>query len=339
VSPMFLRAAKAALVASLVLLPAFTGWLVRECTAPSGGPGTSVFFEVEKGRSVRAVAAGLHDQKVIRSPLALTLAYDLFYSRERLKAGEYELTFPASAKAVLFRMFRGRVYLRPLTIPEGLTGNEIAELLRAQGAGDSGSFRTAFRETARVAEWDNTARDLEGYLFPDTYLLPRKATAGDIVEAMTGQFRRVFHEGWRKRADELGLSVRDVVILASLIEKETALPAERPLVSAVFHNRLRIGMKLDCDPTVIYGLKLEDKYSGRLLSRDLKFPSPFNTYIHAGVPPGPICNPGRLSLEAALYPAPDNYLYFVARGDGSHSFSRTFSDHAQAVEKYHLKKK
>jgi UPF0755 protein len=335
---MVLRAAKAALLGALVLLPALTGWLARECTAPFPGPGTSAIFEVQKGRSVRAVAGSLRKQKIIRNSLALTLSYDLYYSRERLKAGEYEFTFPASAREVLFKIFRGRIYLQPITIPEGLTGNEIAGLVSSRGAADPGSFRTAFHETARVAEWDPEAPNLEGYLFPDTYFLPRKATAGDYIGAMTGQFRRVFHEGWRRRAVELGLSVREVVILASLIEKETALPEERPLVSAVFHNRLRIGMKLDCDPTVIYGLKLEDKYSGRLLSRDLKFPSPYNTYIHAGLPPGPICNPGKPSLEAALYAAPENYLYFVARGDGSHSFGRTLGEHLRAVEKYRLKK-
>jgi UPF0755 protein len=335
---MVLKAVRVALLGALVLLPALTGWLARECTATSPGPGASVFFEVQKGRSVRAVAGSLRKQKIIRSSLALTLSYDLYYSRERLKAGEYEFTFPASAKEVLFKIFRGRIYLQPVTFPEGLTANEIAGLVGSRGEAEAESFRTVFHETGRVAEWDPKAPDLEGYLFPDTYFLPRKAMAGDYVEAMTGQFRRVFHGGWRRRAAELGLSVREVVILASLIEKETALPEERPLVSAVFHNRLRIGMKLDCDPTVIYGLKLEDKYSGRLLSRDLKFPSPYNTYIHAGLPPGPICNPGKSSLEAALYPAADKYLYFVARGDGSHRFSRTFSEHLQAVERYHLKK-
>jgi UPF0755 protein len=134
------------------------------------------------------------------------------------------------------------------------------------------------------------------------------------------------------------MSVRDVVVLASLIEKETGLAAERPLVSAVFHNRLRLGMKLDCDPTVIYALRLEDKYSGRLLTRDLEFPSPYNTYLHAGLPPGPICSPGRSSLEAALFPADEPYLYFVAKGDGSHRFSRTFGEHQKAVQSYLLKK-
>jgi peptidoglycan lytic transglycosylase G len=332
------RTLKAALLAAVVGLPALTGWLVRECRAPHPGPGTSAFFEVPRGRSVRAVLSALRDQNLVRSSAALTLAYDLFYSRERLRAGEYEFTFPASGREVLFKILRGRIYLHPVTVPEGLTGDEIAGIAAERAGVEAGPFREAFRETGLVAEWDAKAPDLEGYLFPDTYLLPRKVTAAALVEAMVGGFRKVFGEAWRKRAVELGLGVRGAVTLASLIEKETALDAERPLVSAVFHNRLRIGMKLDCDPTVIFALRREDKYSGRLLSRDLKFPSPYNTYLHSGLPPGPICNPGRASLEAALYPAQGDYLYFVAQGDGSHHFSRTFGEHQRAVERYHLKK-
>jgi UPF0755 protein len=335
---MFLRTVKAILLAALLLLPALTGWLVKECSTPYQGSGSNVFFEVQKGRSARNVIGNLGAWNVIHSSLAVTLAHRLFYSRQRLKAGEYEFAFPASGKDVLFKIFRGRIYLHPVTVPEGLTGDEIAGVLAAQAGVEPGAFRSAFQQTSPVTEWDARAVNLEGYLFPDTYLVPRKVTAGEFVDAMVGEFRKVFHEGWRKRAAELGLSVRDVVILASLIEKETGLPAERPLVSAVFHNRLRLGMKLDCDPTVIYGLKLEDKYSGRLLSRDLAYPSAYNTYVHSGLPPGPICNPGRQALEAALYPATESYLYFVAQGDGSHHFSRSFAEHRQAVQRYQLKK-
>jgi UPF0755 protein len=151
---------------------------------------------------------------------------------------------------------------------------------------------------------------------------------------MVAEFREVFDEGRRRRAAELGLSVRDVVTLASLIEEETALPGERPLVAAVFHNRLKIGMKLDCDPTVAYALKRAGRYAGRLLLKDLKFESPYNTYLHAGLPPGPISNPGQASLDAALHPAPESYLYFVARGDGGHKFSRTLGEHLDAVREY-----
>jgi len=335
---MLLRTVKALLLASLLVLPALTGWLVRECSTPHPGPGPNAFFEVPRGRSVRAVIGNLGARNVVRSPLALVIAHKLFYSRQLLKAGEYEFAFPASAKEVLFKIIHGKIYLHPVTVPEGLTGEEIGGVLAAQAGVEAGPFRAAFQQTASVAEWDPRAASLEGYLFPDTYLVPRKVTAGEFVDAMVGEFRKVFHEGWRKRAAELGLTVRDVVILASLIEKETGLPGERPLVSAVFHNRLRLGMKLDCDPTVIYGLKLEDKYSGRLLSRDLAYPSAYNTYMHAGLPPGPICNPGRQALEAALYPSPESYLYFVAQGDGSHYFSRSFAEHRQAVQRYQLKK-
>ena len=338
VARILLRGIRAGLLAALVLLPAVSGWLAEGNTAPWPGPGSSVFFEVPKGRSVRAVAADLGRRKIVRSPLAVTLAHELYYPRQRPKAGEYEFTFPAGARDILFKMFHGRIYLRPLTVPEGLTADEVGELAGAHGGVDPAAFRGVFRRTALVAEWDAAASDLEGYLFPDTYLVPRKVQAAELVEMMVGGFRKAFPEAWRQRAAELRMSVRDVVILASLIEKETALAAERPLVSAVFHNRLRLGMKLDCDPTVIYALRLADKYSGRLLSRDLQFPSPYNTYVHAGLPPGPICNPGRSALEAALYPADEAYLYFVARGDGSHRFSRTLAEHQKAVRSYLLKK-
>ena len=151
---------------------------------------------------------------------------------------------------------------------------------------------------------------------------------------MVDQFQAIFGERLEARAESLRMSVRQVVILASLIEKETSVPEEMKLVSAVFHNRLRIGMKLDCDPTIIYALKLKGAYDGQLTRKDLTLDSPYNTYRHAGLPPGPICNPGREALEAALYPAAEPYLYFVARNDGGHQFSRTFSEHAAAVQRY-----
>jgi UPF0755 protein len=151
---------------------------------------------------------------------------------------------------------------------------------------------------------------------------------------MVDQFRGVFAELWRRRAAALGFSVRDAVILASLIEKETGRPEERPLVSSVFHNRLRAGMKLDCDPTIIYALKKAGPYDGKLHGKDLRYESPFNTYLHAGLPPGPICNPGRASLDAALHPAETEFFYFVARHDGSHQFSRTLREHDRAVGEF-----
>jgi UPF0755 protein len=333
---MVLKSIRAALLAALFLLSSVTGWLVRELGAPAAAAaGTGgVFFEVEKGWSARSVIARLRDRGIVRGGLALGLACRAFFPGERFKAGEYLFSPPLDAKDALFRIFGGRVYLEPVTIPEGLTGEEIAALLRPGDAEGAAAFRRAFLDAGLIADLDPRAEDLEGYLFPDTYNLPRKAPEADIVAAMVGEFHEVFDEGRRRRAAELGLTVREAVTLASLIEEETALPDERPLVSAVFHNRLKIGMKLDCDPTIAYALKREGRYTGRLLFRDLAFPSPYNTYLHAGLPPGPIANPGRPSLEAALYPAPEGYLYFVARGDGSHRFSRTLGEHLDAVKKF-----
>jgi UPF0755 protein len=328
------KALRAALLAAVVVIPAASGWLVRELRTAGPRPREPVLFEVEKGWSARAVLERLGRAGLVRSAFALRLACHVFYPGESFKAGEYLFATPLAPKAILLQVFAGRIHLVPVVVPEGLTGEEIAGLVRPGGAEGAAAFRRAFLATDLIADWDPRAKDLEGYLFPDTYHLPRKASAEDLVGAMVTEFREVFDEARRRRAGELGLSVRDAVTLASLIEEETALPDERPLVSAVYHNRLRIGMKLDCDPTVAYALKLGGRYTGRLLFRDLRFESPYNTYLHGGLPPGPISNPGRESLDAALHPAAEGYLYFVARGDGSHTFSRTLGEHLDAVRRF-----
>jgi UPF0755 protein len=333
---MFLKSIKAVLATVVLLLPAFTGWLVRELAAPAAAsPGSAgVFFEVEKGWSSRSVIGNLEDRGIVRRALPLRLACRVFYPDERFKAGEYLFVPPLRTKEALFRIFAGRIHLEPVTIPEGLTGQEIAGLLRPGDPEGAAAFLLAFLDAGLIADLDPRAKDLEGYLYPNTYSLPRKAPQADLVAAMVAEFHEVFNQDHRRRAAELGMSVREAVILASLIEEETALLDERPLVSAVFHNRLKIGMKLDCDPTIVYALKHEGRYTGQLLLRDLKFASPYNTYLHAGLPPGPITNPGKSSLDAALHPASEPYLYFVARGDGSHRFSRTLGEHLDAVKKF-----
>jgi len=323
-------------VAAVFLVAAGTGWIVRALSAPAGraAAAESAFFEVGKGWTARTVLDRLGREGFVRDPLPLRLACRIFYPDERFKAGEYLFSPQLPAKAALFRIFGARVHLEPLTVPEGLTADEIAALVRPDDAAGAAAFRRAILDPGPIADLDPRARDLEGYLFPETYNLPRDAPEVDLVGAMVARFREVFDESRRRRAVELGLTIRDVVTLASLIEKETALPSERPLVSAVFHNRLKIGMKLDCDPTVVYALKRQGLYKGRLFRKDLKFASPYNTYLHSGLPPGPISNPGLASLDAALQPSPDAYLYFVARGDGSHRFSRTLGEHLEAVKRY-----
>jgi len=329
-----LKIGKAALLGAQLLILAGWVWLALESRPQHRAAGRPVIFEVQKGKGVGAIAADLRASGVIRKRTPFILAYELFYAPRNVKAGEYELPADGRILDILGRLVEGRVVLHPVTIAEGLTENEILGHLAASGFGRLETFEAAARDTADIAFLDPKAADLEGYLYPETYHFPKGATAEEILQRMTGQFREVFDSSFRAGTAARRMSVRDVVTLASLIEKESALPAERKLVSAVFHNRLDLGMKLDCDPTVIYGLTRIGPFEGRLRTKDLKTDTPYNTYLHAGLPPGPICSPGRVSLEAAINPADVDYLYFVSRNDGSHEFSRTLTAHRRAVRKY-----
>jgi UPF0755 protein len=326
------------LLIGIVLILALAAAFFREYEVTPVAPAGKVVFEIGPGRTVRAIARDLQERGIIRRSWAFLAGYKLFHERQKIRAGEYEFDLPLKAKDVLLTLLRGKIFLHPLTVPEGLTAREVADLIRDAGYPMRGSFLEACGDAGPIASWDGQAADLEGYLFPDTYQFAKGASARTISEAMVKEFRKVFGEAGHQRAAELGMTVRSVVTLASLIEKETSVPDERPLVSAVFHNRLRIGMKLDCDPTVIYALKRDGLYRGRLLSQDLKYASPYNTYVSPGLPPGPICSPGRDSLRAALYPAPEKYLYFVANNNGAHHFSSGYAEHLLAVKKFQLKK-
>jgi UPF0755 protein len=232
----------------------------------------------------------------------------------------------------------GNVRLYSITVPEGLIIQEIAELMEEEGFATKNEFLLVAANASLVSTMDKVAENLEGYLFPETYRFAKGTTAEEIVASLVFQFQKVFNQGWIDRAADLGMSIRDIVILASLIEKETSLRDEMRIISSVFHNRLKIGMKLDCDPTIIYALKLEGRYKDRLRTKDLKWDSPYNTYLYSGLPPGPIANPGRQALEAALYPADEDFMYFVSKNNGSHHFSRTFREHQNAVNKYQRRK-
>ena len=339
------RTAKAVLILGPALLlaglAAVALGLWRAYVTPVPGPpgGDKVVLVVEKGSGVRRVADQLARAGVIRSPWPFVFGYKVSSPKQSVKAGEYEFSFPLAPREALRALVEGRVRLYLLTVPEGLTGPEVEQVVARYDFIGDGGFGAAFRNVALISDWDPAARDLEGYLFPDSYNVLRGISTADLVAAMVAEFRRVNDEARRRRAAELQMTVREVVTLASLIEEETALPEERPRVAAVFHNRLRRGMKLDCDPTIIYAMKRDGTYRGRLLKKDLDYPSPYNTYLRGGLPPGPICSPGRTSLDAALHPAADDALYFVARGDGSHVFSRTLRDHQTAVRKLQLQKK
>jgi UPF0755 protein len=328
------RILNAALLLAVAVLAAATLLFVRDYETMPHGPSGKVLFEVPPGASVREIASSLRSKGLLRRTWAFLAGYRLFHPGRTLKAGEYEIAVPAPPRDLLAKLLEGKVFLHPITVPEGLTILEIDELFRAAEFPVRGSLAEAAADPAPAAAWDPRAVDLEGYLFPDTYRFAKDTPASLVVAAMAARFGKSFGPAETGRAAALGMTVRQVAILASLIEKETALPDERPLVSAVFHNRLRIGMKLDCDPTIIYALKKEGLWRGRLLLDDLKLPSPYNTYRAPGLPPGPICNPGEGSLRAALYPAPGEFLYFVADAAGRHVFSRSFREHLAAVQRY-----
>jgi UPF0755 protein len=331
---MLVKAIKTGLITVTILLFLFITWFSLEFYRPLKMQPNTIVFEVEKGQTAKEIAHKLKKNGIIKKTWPILLGYRIFFSAQSLKAGEYILEIPLSPKNLLHILSEGAVYLHSITIPEGLITKEIADLLDSEGFAVEQEFLEQTQDTSLIVSMDKEATSLEGYLFPETYHFAKGTSAKEIVTAMVSQFITVFTQEWMDRSKELGLSVRDVVILASLIEEETSIREEKRLVSAVFHNRLNIGMKLDCDPTIIYVLKREGSFKDRLRTKDLKLDSPFNTYLHPGLPPGPIANPGRDSLEAALYPADVKFLYFVSKNDGSHHFSETFREHQNAVNKY-----
>jgi UPF0755 protein len=237
---------------------------------------------------------------------------------------------------VVDKLTRGDVHERLVTFPEGLTIRETATLYEERRLGDAEAFLAAARDVAAIADLDPRARDLEGYLFPETYSLAANQPPARLIAMMLERFRAAFPEEARKEAERQGRSVREVVTLASLVEKETARSDERAIVAGVYRNRLSRGMGLQADPTVIYGLQLAGRYTGNLTRADLSFDTPYNTYKHAGLPPGPIASPGRAAIEAALRPADVDFLYFVSRNDGSHEFARTLTEHNRNVHRYQI---
>ena len=325
---------KNGLLATVIIVFVASACFIHEFNSKRKSPTGKIKFEVLSGQSVTSIAKELKDKKLIKRTWPFLVGYKLFFSPAGLKAGEYSFLLPLSTKGVLSLLIEGNIILHSITIPEGLTRSETAEYLKSQYSLDKDSFLLSSLNTKLIYELDKKAKDLEGYLFPETYHFPKNTTTDKIVSSLIDQFKKTFSNEEKKRAAELKMTIREIVILASLIEKETSLPGERSLVSAVFHNRLRISMKLDCDPTIVYALKQAGKYKGRLLTKDLKLDSPYNTYLNRGLPPGPIANPGQACLKAALNPADVKYLYFVSRNDGSHKFSLSFREHQNAVNKY-----
>ncbi len=311
----------------LLLLPAgAAAWLFF---APFG-PETETFVELAPGSSVVRMGQQLEEAGVVRSQFAFDLVRWL--KRGTLKAGEYRFDHPATVTEVYARISRGDVYTRTVIIPEGSSLFEIAARLEQAGFGTRQSFLDgAAKQVGLVKDLDPGATSLEGYLFPDTYHFARKFGPAQICAAMVRRFRAI--------AAQLGLkgNMHRVVTMASLVERETAVDAERPLVAGVFENRLAKKMPLMTDPSVIYGLELEGRWRGAIYQSDLKLDTPYNTYLHTGLPPGPVANPGLRSLRAAMEPANTTYLYFVAAGanpQGRSLFASTIEEHQRNVADY-----
>lgn len=287
--------------------------------------------KVERGESLSSVARKLKDKELIGNKKIFLLWAWLSGSERKIQWGLYRFDLPLSPKEVLDRMVLGKGALHRITIAEGLKLSQIAELLEEADIAEKAKFLAEAGSPNLLSRLGLEGQGIEGYLFPDTYYFPPFISEREILIAMTNQFRTVFSPAMEAQAEALGLSLHEVITLASLIEKETGREAERPLISAVFHNRIKRHIPLQSDPSVIYGLK---RFFGTLTRRDLQSHTPYNTYLLRGLPPGPICNPGLSSLKAALDPAKVPYLYFVSKNDGSHLFSVSLEDHNRAVKIY-----
>ncbi len=303
---------------------------------PAALSATPITFDVESGQGLHEISRQLAEAGLIRDALKFTLLARIQGQETAIQAGEYLLSAAMPPEAILRDMITGRVRLYRLTVPEGFAVRQIADVVAKTGYGTSEDFLTACRAPRFLAMLDIPRASCEGYLFPDTYHFPASATPIQIVTAMVNRFWERFPDAWKTRAAEIGLSVHEVVTLAAIIEKETGAAFERPVISSVFHNRLKRRMRLQTDPTVIYGIA---NFDGNLTRKHLNTPTPYNTYIIPGLPPGPIANPGSAAIEAALYPADTDYLYFVSKKDATHHFSTTIAEHNRAVRKYQLRRR
>ena len=319
---------RAILISLLVAVLAVAAWLAYGLLFPVGPRGPERFVLLRPGSSARHIARDLKGAGIIPSASAF-LAWHYWHGLPALKAGEYKFDHPAAAREVYNRIVEGDVYVHTVVIPEGYNIFDIANALQAAGLGSRDDFLAITRsDVALISDLDPQAPSLEGYLFPDTYEFTRTQSLQDIAAAMVRRFRQESHQL------RLDTDFHRVVTMASIVEKETAVPAERPLVASVFYNRLHHNIVLATDPSVIYAALLAGRYDGVIHQSDLQFDSLYNTYRHRGLPPGPISNPGRDALQAAMQPASSDFLYFVSDHSGHHRFARTMQEHSRNVAAY-----
>ena len=323
----------------LLTAAVFAGlWVNQHLTAPLESPGESRIVTIPQGRSFASVAQDLEDEGIIDNALLFRLLGRITQSAHSVQAGEFHVHTGWNRLKLLATLVHGQEVLYTVRIPEGSTWWETARIVDQSGLTTFEAFAAAAHNASLLAEYDIPAQNAEGYLFPETYALPRpqSGSARPVIKAMLDEFkRRTTGSLWTEAAPS-PQRVHELVILASLVEKETAREDERARIAGVFENRLNRGMRLQCDPTIIYGLGPD--FDGNLTRKDLRdSANPYNTYRHSGLPPGPICSPGIASLEAGLHPEDHDFFYFVATGEGGHHFSRTLKEHNQAVREYQLR--
>jgi UPF0755 protein len=320
----------------IAALGGLAGWLDSRISRPyRGHRPEKLFVDIPRGTSRWNIAGILKQDDVIRDRLAFEI-FALWHFRKPLMAGEYYFDSPLNSKEVFDKISQGKIFVHIVTIPEGWTMFDIADEVARQGICSRDEFLAAARDPSAISDLASNAPSLEGYLFPSTYQFTRHTTCKQIAHRMTQDFRAVWEtlDSSNSPAFPEGLTLGQVITLASLVERETPRREERPIVAGVFYNRLRMGLPLQCDPTVQYALDLAGHPEKNVRSQDLRLDSPYNTYLHRGLPPGPIANPGEASLRAALAPAQTDYLYFVANDKGGHFFSKTLAEHNRNVARY-----
>ena len=323
----------ACLIASVWIL---LGWFYYQASTPASDDSRNVVIKIEPGMTLKQVSVLLKNENLIGNSAVFRLLAIIQGKQSQIMVGEYEVSSAMIPVDILQRVTSGKTVLHPITIPEGYRITEIAELLASNGLVDKEEFIRLTEDKEIIQFWDIPGNSLEGYLFPETYHFSKFTDARKIIDTMVKTFKdKVLPLNLGKVSKDIKLTSHEVITLASIIEKETGKSEERPLISSVFHNRLKKKMRLQTDPTVIYAIK---NFDGNIRKKDLSLDSPYNTYRYKGLPPGPIANPGLKSIVAVLEPDVSDYLYFVSRQDGSHQFSATLDAHESAVRKYQLKK-
>ena len=309
------------------------------CITPYGNTPVDITINITEGANFKKVSFLLAEKNIIRKSIRFNLLAKLKNAEHKIKTGEYCMTMPMSPVEVLDKLIKGEVITHSVTIPEGKNIFDIAKIMEEAGLGSAAGTLEKMRDPQFIKSLGIEEESLEGFLFPDTYHFSRKTVPEKILRRMVARHNRIISPEIKKEAKQKGMTIKEVIILASLVEKETARTFEKPLIAAVFLNRLKKRMRLECDPTVIYGVKLNDpNFNTRLRTKHLRKKTPYNTYRIFGLPKGPICNPGLGSIMAVLNPAETDYLYFVSKNNGTHQFSATLREHNQAVYTFQKKK-